>query len=128
MDRDDWESSTSFSSKTEKFTELENNDNKSRSISLSQSYLRQSQSKKLQNYFHYRSAEYQQVNNHSYKHYSFSEEQTNYRTSNSNEVFRRPGINMNNGQDNFQEYCRYRNVAQYTPRTVRMSFLFKLKD
>ncbi|CAF3802098.1 unnamed protein product [Rotaria sp. Silwood1] len=118
MDRNERKSSTLFSSKNEKITQFENDINKSRSINFRLPYFRQTQSKKIQNYFQYRSSAYQQVNKHSYKHYSFIEKEMNYLTSNSNQKFIRHKTNTDNIQDNVQEYCRYRSATIYNSKNV----------
>ncbi|CAF3769194.1 unnamed protein product [Rotaria sordida] len=101
----------------QKLTESENDTHKSQSINSCHSYVQQSPSKKIQNYFQHRSSEYQQVYNHSNNHYSFIDKRTNHLTSNSNQIFTQHKTNMNN-ESNIQEYCRYRNATQYSPTKV----------
>jgi hypothetical protein len=66
--------------------------------------LHQSQSKKMQNYFQFRSSEYQRTTNHSTKPYLFNKKQI----TNSNRLYMKDRTNMDKGE-NIQEYSRYRN-------------------
>jgi hypothetical protein len=75
---------------------------------------RQSQSKKPQNYFQFRSSEYQRTTtNHSTKSYLFNNKQI----ISSNRLYMRDRTNMYNGE-NIQEYSRYRDATFCSPIKV----------
>jgi len=74
------------------------------------SYPQKLQSKKIQNYFQFRSSAYQP--------YSFSKKQTDHSISNSSRLYMRNRTNMDNGQT-IQEYSRYRNSTYQNSTKVR---------
>jgi hypothetical protein len=96
----------SFSSGDQK---LQSDVNSSLPNNPSFSYPQKLQSKKIQNYFQFRSSEYQP--------YSFSKKQTDHSISNSSRLYMRNRTNMDNGQT-IQEYSRYRSAAYQTPTKV----------
>jgi hypothetical protein len=95
-----------FSLETEKFEKIPND------ISM-HPYLQPSQSKKIQNYFQFRSAEYPRITNHSNKPYLFTK-----KSPNSNRLYyMRNRTNMKT-EEKIQEYCRYRNSTYDSPTKV----------
>jgi hypothetical protein len=83
-------------------------------------YIHQSQSKKTQDYFPFRSAEYQQITNHTTKLYSSNKKQFNV-----NRLYTRNQTNINN-EENIQEYHRYRNATHHTSTRVYDFFLTEI--
>lgn len=75
------------------------------------------QGKKIQNYFPFRCAAYQRVNNLFDAPSKFIKKQTAALASYPGKSYLREPATMN-GQSNTQEYCRYRDAHHHTPRKV----------
>ncbi|CAF1104204.1 unnamed protein product [Adineta steineri] len=104
------------------FLKLQNNINGSRLNNVDVTNSRQIQSKKIQNYYPFRSVDYQRVNNRTNKSRLSNKKQTHDLAPNSGYLHIRNGTHIANEQKT-HEYCRYRTATHRAP--IKMSDAYK---